>query len=72
MLKKIIDEIIKALGLAILIIIAMFVIRAANLDLGSDTEDEVIYIDGESTLGQSDKFGNTTTDPVKKNRRYKS
>lgn len=52
MLKKIIDEITKALGLAILIIIAMFVIQAADLDLDSDTEDEVIYIDAESTVGE--------------------
>lgn len=52
MLKKIIEEATKALGLALLIIIAMFVIQAADLDLGADTEDEAIYIDGEATLGQ--------------------
>ena len=52
MLKKIIEEITKALSLAFLIIIAMLVIQAADLDLDSDTGDEVIYIDGESTLGQ--------------------
>ena len=51
MFKKIIEEITKALGLALLIVIAMLVIKAADLDLDSDTEDEVINIDGESTLG---------------------
>lgn len=52
MLKKIIDEIGRAIALAVLIIVAMFVIQASNLGKDSETEDETILIDAGSTVGE--------------------
>jgi len=51
MVKKIIEEIARGLGLAVLIIIAMFVIKAADLDLGTNIESAVNK-DGEYVVGQ--------------------
>ena len=48
MFKKIIEETIRGLGLAVLIVIAMFVIKAADLDLGTIASDK----DGEYVVGQ--------------------
>jgi len=50
MFKKIIEEITRALSLAILIIVAMFVIKAADLDL--DSRAKVFYIESEYAVGQ--------------------
>ncbi len=51
MFKKVMEEIIRGLGLAVLIIIAMFVIKAADLDLGTNTANTVNE-DGEYAVGQ--------------------